>query len=332
MNSIKTARRGFTLIELLVVIAIIAILAAILFPVFAKARAKARQASDASNQKQIALGFIQYIQDYDEKFPPIASNTLPNNAGANVAWGPDYSTGPAPNGPYVIVPGMLQPYIKANQLFQDPSGPRPGGTIAAAAGNTINGYMYNDLLAGKSQAAASAVASTVLTINGDGQDPRVSFSNTGLTYNVPVIPNTRLGLAAGHSINGTGGGGNSIPATNGPAVVTEAPGAGNRDTISATAANRHSDGANVSYVDGHVKWSKIVVETTGTAGANPANKSVYFPTRANVSTSANAVTATAPVGGLRTVGAAMVNPCPAANVEPVPGGDMCGYTGTFHLN
>src|ERR1700710_1545990 len=61
--------RAFTLIELLVVIAIIAILAAILFPVFAKAREKARQIACLSNEKQLALGFMQYIQDYDEKGP-----------------------------------------------------------------------------------------------------------------------------------------------------------------------------------------------------------------------------------------------------------------------
>jgi prepilin-type N-terminal cleavage/methylation domain-containing protein len=61
-------RKGFTLIELLVVIAIIAILAAILFPVFAKAREKARQSSCLSNIKQIGLAFLQYCQDYDEKF------------------------------------------------------------------------------------------------------------------------------------------------------------------------------------------------------------------------------------------------------------------------
>jgi len=62
-------KRGFTLIELLVVIAIIAILAAILFPVFAKAREKARQSSCLSNVKQIALATLQYVQDYDEIFP-----------------------------------------------------------------------------------------------------------------------------------------------------------------------------------------------------------------------------------------------------------------------
>jgi len=63
-------QRGFTLIELLVVIAIIAILAAILFPVFAQAREKARQTTCASNLKQIGTAFMMYVQDYDETYPP----------------------------------------------------------------------------------------------------------------------------------------------------------------------------------------------------------------------------------------------------------------------
>ena len=70
MVSVRRRHGGFTLIELLVVIAIIAILAAILFPVFAQAREKARSSSCLSNQKQIALAFSMYAQDYDETYPP----------------------------------------------------------------------------------------------------------------------------------------------------------------------------------------------------------------------------------------------------------------------
>ncbi len=70
-------RRGFTLIELLVVIAIIAILAAILFPVFARAREKAKQTSCLSNLKQMGLAMLSYAQDYDERFMRYAGYTAP---------------------------------------------------------------------------------------------------------------------------------------------------------------------------------------------------------------------------------------------------------------
>ncbi|MCE5238097.1 DUF1559 domain-containing protein [bacterium] len=96
-------RRGFTLIELLVVIAIIAILAAILFPVFAKAREKARQSSCLSNSKQIGLAMLQYAQDYDEILPRV--NIHPNAT--------DY---------YGWI-SLVQPYAKNAQMFTCPSRP-----------------------------------------------------------------------------------------------------------------------------------------------------------------------------------------------------------------
>jgi prepilin-type N-terminal cleavage/methylation domain-containing protein/prepilin-type processing-associated H-X9-DG protein len=87
------SKRGFTLIELLVVIAIIAILAAILFPVFAQAREKARQTSCISNMKQLALAENMYLQDYDEKYHRIRNWNFPAQ-GFNWAHGAEDALGP----------------------------------------------------------------------------------------------------------------------------------------------------------------------------------------------------------------------------------------------
>ena len=109
------SRRGFTLIELLVVIAIIAILAAILFPVFARAREKARQASCQSNHKQIALACMMYAQDYDETLPRY------NYTGANgvsLFWQQNFGiTGAC----YECALVAVYPYVKNMQLTVCPS-------------------------------------------------------------------------------------------------------------------------------------------------------------------------------------------------------------------
>ncbi len=86
-STAERRRSGFTLIELLVVIAIIAILAAILFPVFAKAREKARQTTCLSNMKQLGLGELQYVQDYDETYPTTNNGINGGNAAGGGNWG-----------------------------------------------------------------------------------------------------------------------------------------------------------------------------------------------------------------------------------------------------
>jgi len=104
-------RKGFTLIELLVVIAIIAILAAILFPVFARAREKARQASCLSNCKQMGLAAMQYAQDYDEAYLP---GYIDNANGGTRTW-------------YTIWYTHMEPYMKNRQVYMCASavGPNP---------------------------------------------------------------------------------------------------------------------------------------------------------------------------------------------------------------
>jgi len=109
---IAMKRRGFTLIELLVVIAIIAILAAILFPVFARAREKARQSSCQSNLKQISLASQMYSQDYDEKL------TYDIYSVSNLAWA-----------------DVLVPYVKNQQIFDCPSSQYRMGTNTGVTPN-----------------------------------------------------------------------------------------------------------------------------------------------------------------------------------------------------
>jgi prepilin-type N-terminal cleavage/methylation domain-containing protein/prepilin-type processing-associated H-X9-DG protein len=119
----RTSRRGFTLIELLVVIAIIAILAAILFPVFARAKAKAQQTNCASNLKQLGLAMVAYATDYDQILPmwmDLAHNIYATPAGTKPA---DADT-PATNPPgYASWDTALEPYLKNRQILICPSNP-----------------------------------------------------------------------------------------------------------------------------------------------------------------------------------------------------------------
>jgi len=100
------SRKGFTLIELLVVIAIIAILAAILFPVFAKAREEARRSSCLSNENQIGLAVLQYVQDYDEYYPQRYATAGPPTTPTLETWR-----------------SAVQPYIKSINVWKCPDDP-----------------------------------------------------------------------------------------------------------------------------------------------------------------------------------------------------------------
>ncbi len=207
-------RKGFTLIELLVVIAIIAILAAILFPVFAKAREKARQSTCSSNLKQIGLGMAQYSQDYDEVLVPVL----------NVAATTD------PAGTFVIDKcgnprrfwtHMIEPYVKSSQIFVCPSGEIVANAEAPNGGCTIfvqRSYNLNGTL--------------TLCCGNQGVVKIASVTKPSETF---IMADCGVHRVFGPSF--------------GVLNDTDHPGF-------PWVKNRHSDGANVLWVDGHVKWVK----------------------------------------------------------------------------
>jgi prepilin-type N-terminal cleavage/methylation domain-containing protein/prepilin-type processing-associated H-X9-DG protein len=127
-------RRGFTLIELLVVIAIIAILAAILFPVFAKAREKARQSSCLSNVKQIGLAVLQYCQDYDETLPFLKVDAFSTGTPASVTF-----AGFSIKNNWTI---LTTPYIKNDQIWICPSTRVPSYFVNSHLATTNGSYAY----------------------------------------------------------------------------------------------------------------------------------------------------------------------------------------------
>ena len=226
MNISKTAKRGFTLIELLVVIAIISILAAILFPAFARARENARRASCQSNMKQIGLGFEQYKQDYDGRYPKARQDyqgsASPNPTQSSSGW--------------VVT---LQPYLKSYQLFQCPS--------EATKGNDW------------SQPFDDSWASTLQQQNWNYTD---YYCNSGICVERAVEPGglseARLTSSANTILIGDGSivdspfngpFGETFYARNSPDNLGNPKGGLNGSV-------RHLEGGNYAFADGHVKWLK----------------------------------------------------------------------------
>lgn len=164
-------RRGFTLIELLVVIAIIAILAAILFPVFAKAREKARQSSCLSNVKQIATAILSYAQDYDERMP-LEAGYIPT---ATFLAGPEW-----PNYWWQ----QVEPYMKNLQILACPS----SSVKSVNSGNTSDtrytiNYGYNLLASGQSLGTCKLPSETGINVDGVNNYWRLYDSTaTGTAY------------------------------------------------------------------------------------------------------------------------------------------------------
>ncbi|RYX82560.1 DUF1559 domain-containing protein, partial [bacterium] len=203
-------RSGFTLIELLVVIAIIAILAAILFPVFARARENARRASCQSNLKQIGLGVMQYVQDYDEKYP--IYDLQGDSPDAYIPGGQNgYYDGYWWYGNWRFT---IQPYVKSTQLFTCPSTIKqqagiylaPKGAVNGAGGQNYadaNNYGANESVIGQNTSFSAAgiqgvallpmIADCSFYVFTDARRIMNANFNTGNTYAAGEAPDPALG-------------------------------------------------------------------------------------------------------------------------------------------
>jgi prepilin-type N-terminal cleavage/methylation domain-containing protein/prepilin-type processing-associated H-X9-DG protein len=223
--------RGFTLIELLVVIAIIAILAAILFPVFAKAREKARQASCLSNLKQIALAADMYKSDYDQVLLRNACNSYQSG----VPYGCNMMTNASANGEYLWM-HMTCAYTKNLDLYKCQSSRGNLGSFAGWDGRYTGdtSYAYNwSYLSGQAEANIAMPAETVMFCDSD---------NYVATWR-----------------GGTGS--TACPGPNGIYWVrlmnASVPGAFNGGACPGfDSPERHSGQLNIAFVDGHVKCMK----------------------------------------------------------------------------
>jgi len=225
-------RKGFTLIELLVVIAIIAILAAILFPVFAKAREKARQSSCLSNVRQLMTAVLSYTQDFDERMP----------AQAYCCKGQDGTTQASA---YLTWRAICIPYMKNAQILMCPSRKDSNTDTVLTGKETFTNagdswltaaYAANNCYVDAGRQGPAWVATTLGSVQGPAQ----------CIYMMEDVGPDRGAVAASYA---RPGGDSTTPAS--------WSGAGNCiPTASTDGALRHNDGCNYGFVDGHAKWSK----------------------------------------------------------------------------
>jgi prepilin-type N-terminal cleavage/methylation domain-containing protein/prepilin-type processing-associated H-X9-DG protein len=227
----RQPRSAFTLIELLVVIAIIAILAAILFPVFAQAREKARTASCQSNLKQLSMAVIMYKQDYDEHFPfgGWLTNAAGNDCGNIATW--DWQN-------------SVAPYVKNKGVYRCPSSgdddENPRNPTEWSWNRNPVSYLYNNYLAesgcppnrhGMADAGVRSPADTVLLVDGHSDWGGIAGIDwLGRPNTVWLMEDTTFGADSSLITGWLAWQGYTW------------------------ALPRHNGGSNAAYCDGHVKW------------------------------------------------------------------------------
>jgi prepilin-type N-terminal cleavage/methylation domain-containing protein/prepilin-type processing-associated H-X9-DG protein len=218
----KKSGNGFTLIELLVVIAIIAILAAILFPVFAKAREKARQSACMSNIKQLTNASLMYAQDYDETF---CKATNFDTAGKWVYW---YQ--------------LIAPYIAGSTISSS------SGTAKIFMCPSLKKNTGNDIDGRESKYGYGWNIGTISTPTADGMGYAHVDANT---RSEPYVQMCKVNTPAEVLLIGD---------ISTPAVPPGSYNIANLMWRSASTKEfipaLHNDGANYGFVDGHVKWMK----------------------------------------------------------------------------
>ncbi len=265
----RTRPRGFTLVELLVVIAIISVLAAILFPVFAQAREKARAITCVSNEKQLCLAFLQYVQDNDETFPggDVTSDLVHSGRG----WA-----------------ARIYPYVKSAPVYDCPDDPsRVAGTFTPAAGTDFVpvSYGYNLDLAGPygppvPLAGLSAPSSTVLLFEVD-----YAFENLTAPNNDDESSTQASQLVQNSSVAADGGDAgagymNIYPyAYYSTGMMGQPP--HNANTFEGQPVpgsqqynplhGRHNGGSNFALADGHVKFILPPYVSPGFTNPSPTN-------------------------------------------------------------